>query len=161
MNILVFLLVFCCHLSALELSEGESSNVMCLAINSYMEANTEPLLGKLAVSQVVLQRQFDKRYSSSICEVIQQGKNEEGCQFSWMCDGKDNNIYFITKAQRTAWFNNLYAAKLMLSDNAPVIKEIIGATLYHRVDIHPWWVDSPKVHYMATIYSHKFYYEDP
>ena len=44
--------------------------IMCLALNIYYEARSEPLAGKIAVSEVVLNRVADTRYPNTICEVV-------------------------------------------------------------------------------------------
>ena len=45
----------------------------CLAKNIYFEAKNQPLMGQLAVAIVVMNRVEDKRFPSTVCEVVQQG----------------------------------------------------------------------------------------
>ena len=68
----------------------------------YFEAGNQPLVGKIAVSQVVINRTQHMNYPSDICGVVYQAKwrdNWKGnkvpvrhqCQFSWFCDGKSDD----------------------------------------------------------------------
>ena len=47
--------------------------LMCMATNIYHEAKHEPLVGRIAVAQVVMNRVEDKRYPDTVCEVVKQG----------------------------------------------------------------------------------------
>ena len=46
----------------------------CFASNIYWEARNQPLLGKVAVAQVVFNRVDHKRYPDTICNVVNQTK---------------------------------------------------------------------------------------
>ena len=61
----------------------------CLALNIYHEARGEPLEGKIAVGQVVMNRVGDPDFPAGVCEVVKQGgeRPRDRCQFSWWCDG--------------------------------------------------------------------------
>lgn len=52
---------------------GHSPDVHCLAQNIYHEARGEPMVGKVAVAHVVLNRAADRRWPARICSVIKQG----------------------------------------------------------------------------------------
>jgi spore germination cell wall hydrolase CwlJ-like protein len=82
-------LTFSAHATKVETCK-KSPELFCLAQNIYFEARGEPLLGKIAVGHVVLNRVADKRFPGHVCKVIQQGGNRRlhRCQFSWWCDGK-------------------------------------------------------------------------
>ena len=60
----------------------------CLTQAVYYEAATEPLQGRRAVAQVVLNRMRHPAYPNSVCGVVYQGiERGWGCQFSFVCDG--------------------------------------------------------------------------
>ena len=46
--------------------------VMCLALNLYHEARSEPLKGQLAVAHVVMNRVNDPQFPQTVCGVIKQ-----------------------------------------------------------------------------------------
>lgn len=148
--------------------DSYSRDLLCLAINLHFEVGGEPLVSKIAVSQVVLQRVDDKRYSDDICQVVQDGKNVKGCAFTWQCDDKSNEIELKTSLQKAAWFENVGVAKLMLSDNPPFISQIIGATLYYSTkvapytdrNVVPWWAKSDRVVFLAEIHGQRYYREE-
>ena len=75
----------------------------CLAKNMYYEARNQGTAGRLAVSNVVLNRVDDKRFPNTVCEVVEQGPVRESwkkngvmypirhtCQFSRFWDGKSD-----------------------------------------------------------------------
>ena len=74
-------------------SSSKANDVDCLVEAIYYEARSEKLIPKIAVANVILQRVKDKRYPSTICGVVHQGKKKNGrmvrnrCQFSYYCDG--------------------------------------------------------------------------
>ena len=109
-------------------------DIRCLALNMYFEARNESELGKLAVSQVVLNRVSDKRFPNTICGVIQQGGEDERhrCQFSWWCDGRSD----IPRESR-AWSSSVAFAKDIyfgLYDDPTK-----GALWYHADYVKPSW----------------------
>ena len=60
----------------------------CLTQAVYYEAAVEPLQGRRAVAQVVLNRMRHPAYPHSVCGVVYQGSERRtGCQFSFTCDG--------------------------------------------------------------------------
>ena len=80
----------------------ENNEAYCLAQNMYFEAGNQPLAGKIAVSQVVINRTNHMNYPSTICGVVYDAKYRENwkgnfvpirhkCQFSWFCDGKSDD----------------------------------------------------------------------
>ena len=117
-----------------EVETGTSVNeaeLKCMAENIYFEARHEPMAGKVAVGQVVLNRIDDNRFPTTICEVVKQGPHRESwktkkdsslkpeerryyprknrCQFSWYCDGKKDIIWAtymngdVIQENMTAW----------------------------------------------------------
>ncbi len=66
-----------------------SASLDCLALNIYHERRGEPLEGKIAVGQVVMNRVGDPAFPAGVCDVVKQGgeRPRDRCQFSWWCDG--------------------------------------------------------------------------
>ena len=64
-----------------------STALKCLTQAIYYEAANEPLKGKRAVAQVVLNRLKHPAYPNSVCGVVYEGVNQPVCQFSFTCDG--------------------------------------------------------------------------
>ena len=132
----------------------------CMALNIYFESAVEPLAGKLAVSQVVLNRVKERNWPSTICEVIKEGptyKNWKGnvypvkdrCQFSWWCDGKVD----VPHPGRV-WENSKKVAKLVMTNNRMVdITE--GSTHYHAEYVNPRWAS--RMNRVGRIGAHYFY----
>lgn len=129
--------------------------VMCIALNVYHEARGEPLAGKVAVTQVVLNRVKSPLFPNTPCEVVKQGHYDGNipiinqCQFSWWCDGKSDtpkDIIEFDKAISLAQniYNNYYYD----------ITE--GSIYYHSINIEPYWAR----HYTktVTINNHVFYH---
>ena len=132
----------------------------CMALNIYFESAVEPLAGKLAVSQVVLNRVKERNWPSTICEVIKEGptyKNWKGnvypvkdrCQFSWWCDGKVD----VPHPGRV-WENSKKLAKSAMTNNRMVdITE--GSTHYHAEYVNPRWAS--RMNRVGRIGAHYFY----
>jgi hypothetical protein len=53
------------------------SAIFCLALNVYFEARNEPVEGKVAVAQVVMNRKADPRFPDTICGVVYQGQKRK------------------------------------------------------------------------------------
>ena len=61
--------------------------LLCLTQAVYYEAGFEPLEGRRAVAQVVLNRMRHPAFPKSVCGVVYQGARDPVCQFSFVCDG--------------------------------------------------------------------------
>jgi spore germination cell wall hydrolase CwlJ-like protein len=67
---------------------AQATALRCLTQAVYYEAANEPLQGRRAVAQVVLNRMRHPAYPNSVCSVVYQGiERGWGCQFSFVCDG--------------------------------------------------------------------------
>jgi spore germination cell wall hydrolase CwlJ-like protein len=131
----------------------------CLAQNIYFEAGNQPLAGKVAVAQVVLNRLQHNSYPTDICGVVYQAEWKENwkgnqmpvrnrCQFSWYCDGKSDDPL------DTKTFDQcLIIARDVVDGFYGDITE--GATHYHSVYVNPYWADS--LNATVTINEHIFY----
>jgi len=153
--IIVMMLVASSGISAKEYT----SPTLCLAQNIYFEAANQPLAGRMAVAQVVMNRVADKRFPDSVCGVVYQARmftNWKGrvvprrhqCQFSWFCDGKSDTIL----GSKT-WTNAINLAGHVILDNPTDITE--GSLYYHADWVHPYWAD--QLQRVLQIKNHIFY----
>lgn len=123
--------------------------LLCLALNIYHEARSEPLSGQIAVARVTLNRVASKSFPSSICGVVRQGGEKlHHCQFSWWCDGKPDH-----PTEPEAWRRALEISQRVLADE--VSDPTHGALYYHADYVRPSWSH----HYQCTshIGRHLFY----
>ena len=99
----------------------ENGEAVCLAKNIYFEAGNQPLAGKVAVAQVVLNRMEHASYPKDVCGVVYQAKWRENwkgqqvpirhqCQFSWFCDGKSDE-----PVDSATWMFSLATASSVMS----------------------------------------------
>jgi spore germination cell wall hydrolase CwlJ-like protein len=121
--------------------------LQCLTEALYHEARGETLQGQVAVAEVILNRVQDVSFPSSVCGVVNQG-NGQGCQFSYTCDGKTDQMREAGAPARAAKI-----AKVML-DGAPR-KLTDGATYFHTPAVNPSW--SKRFTRTTQIGSHIFY----
>jgi len=132
--------------------------IVCLALNLYHEARGEPVIGQIAVSQVVLNRVKDKRYPNTVCGVVRQARYSRTsklplrhqCQFSWFCDGKSDK----PKAKKL-YKKYLNISKAIINSEVPFIDITDGATFYHADYVTPAWAKS-KIK-TVEIQDHIFY----
>ena len=92
-------------------AENQTEQILCLAKNIYHEARGEENEGKIAVSNVVINRVNSKNFPNDICSVVYQ-RNQitfidkilkifpipAFCQFSWTCDLKPNDSFYDYKS---------------------------------------------------------------
>jgi len=124
----------------------------CLSQAIYHEARGEPVLGQIAVAEVILNRRDSGAYPASVCGVVEQGTGEKNmCQFSYFCDGLSDAI-----ADESAWDRAGRVARVML-DGAPR-RLTNGAMFYHTHAVEPYWAD--EFTETAEIGAHIFYRED-
>jgi spore germination cell wall hydrolase CwlJ-like protein len=103
--------------------------IICLAKNIYFEANNQSYVGQQAVAWVTLNRVTSGNYPNSICAVVFQYK-----QFSWTIDGKHRSPRSIKR------FSVALAAAIHVYNNYGRVEDPTrGATMYHTVDIVPYW----------------------
>mgnify|MGYP003138847261 CR=1 FL=1 len=126
------------------------------SLNIYHEARNQPLVGKLAVAEVTINRMKDVRFPNTICGVVYQGyysnnfpiKNK--CQFSWWCDGKSDR-----PRNKKAWEESLRLASYVYSGLFENIEIVKGSTHYHAVYVKPYWTKMKKK--VKVIADHVFY----
>jgi spore germination cell wall hydrolase CwlJ-like protein len=127
-----------------------TATMMCLALNVYHEARSEPMSGQYAVAHVVLNRVQSSRFPDTVCGVVEQGysKGKHRCQFSWFCDGLSDIPY-----EQVAWARSLLIADDVMRGEVPDITK--GATHYHANYVKPYW--AKHLEYNVTYGSHRFY----
>jgi len=121
----------------------------CLTEALYFEARGENLVGQVAVAEVILNRVDSKSYPNSVCGVIQQGQSKRnGCQFSFICDGKVEHI-----GDRKAYDELGKVAWVMLQGKPRILTG--KATHYHATSVQPRW--AKRLVRTARIGDHIFY----
>ena len=123
--------------------------LMCLALNIYFEARSEPIEGQIAIAEVTLNRVASANYPNDVCSVVLQD-NKDGCQFSWWCDGKSDQ-----PREHNSLRTSKALAELMLKEGHHIT--VIGneATHYHNNEVHPYWAND--LHKIRRIGKHIFY----
>jgi spore germination cell wall hydrolase CwlJ-like protein len=121
----------------------------CLTEALYFEARGENIVGQVAVAEVILNRVDADRYPDSVCAVVHQGESRpNGCQFSFICDGKAETI-----GNRKV-FEELGKVSWVMLQGKPRI--LTGkATHYHNTSVAPRW--AKKLVRTARIGAHIFY----
>jgi len=128
-----------------------SRETECLAKNIYFEAGREPVDGKLAVANVVVNRMKDPRFPKTACGVVYEGAHDDrpGCQFSWACDGMDKAVKFGSQA----WNESKRIAIAVLAGRKQDITN--GALFFHNETVKPSWATSNR--FTVEIGGHRFY----
>ena len=122
----------------------------CLGQAVYYEAGFQPVEGKRAVAQVILNRVRDRNFPSTVCGVVYEGwQRRTGCQFSFVCDGSLH--------RRPPSADELQSAEKIALDalNGYVMAAVGTATHYHTWKIDPYWNDT--LVKTAQIGDHIFY----
>ena len=112
---------------------SQATALRCLTQAVYYEAATEPLEGRRAVAQVVLNRMRHPAYPKSVCGVVYQGSERRtGCQFSFTCDGS-----LLRGPMAGPWREAQAVAAAAL---AGYVERSVGtATHYHADYVLPKW----------------------
>ena len=106
--------------------------LLCLSQAIYYEAANEPLLGKRAVAQVIINRLRHPAYPNSICGVVYEGSHKAVCQFSFTCDG---SLLRVPSGPR--WAESRRVAEAALAGKS---EPTVGtATHYHADYVLPLW----------------------
>ena len=152
----VMILTLFNDINQLSTEKTRLQEVECLAKNMYYEARDQGTAGKIAVTNVVLNRIKDKRFPNTICEVVQQGPTRESwktkkdknipeeeriyypikhrCQFSWYCDGASDDPKNKEK------YEEAYLLSLNIVDKKfPLMDITDGALFYHADYVRPAW----------------------
>lgn len=117
----------------------KNKEVLCLAKTIFYEARGEPLIGKIAVAHVVLNRVKDKNYPNDICGVVHQKK-----QFSGVYKALDK---FDEKSFSLAFE--------ILKEKKYDFDPTEGSIFYHNISVKPSW--SKEYERAVRIENHIFY----
>ena len=122
--------------------------LLCLTQAIYYEAGFEPMSGRRAVAQVVLNRMRHPAFPKSVCGVVYQRNSTPVCQFSFVCDGSLDR-----RPEPGAW---RIAQQLASEALAGQVEESVGsATHYHADYVAPRW--APLLAKIHKIGAHIFY----
>lgn len=122
--------------------------LLCLTQAIYYEAASEPLAGRRAVAQVVLNRMRHPAFPKSVCGVVYQGSRSPVCQFSFVCDG---SLYRAPAAG--LWREAKQIAEAALEGY--VETSVGSATHYHADYVAPRW--APMLTKISKLGAHIFY----
>jgi|GEM_PF-1059791 len=129
--------------------EDRLRSLQCMTEAIYYEAATEPVEGRRAVAQVILNRLRHPAYPNSVCGVVFQGSERRtGCQFSFTCDGS------LGRAPMAPYWQQ--ARQLAEEALAGYVHQPVGySTHYHANYVVPYWASS--LTKSANIGTHIFY----
>jgi spore germination cell wall hydrolase CwlJ-like protein len=162
-------------------SEAE---LKCMAENIYFEGRAEPMVGKIAIGHVVMNRIDSPLHPNTICGVVHEGPHRESwktrgkdvpeadrkffpirnkCDFSWYCDGEKDIVWVsymdgtIIEANATAWRDSVNVALFVMTGE---LKDVTnGADHYYNYNIsNPYWVGAMTE--TAVIGNHRFMKEN-
>lgn len=135
-----------------DLSQSDATDyrraLLCLTQAVYYEAGFEPMDGRRAVAQVVLNRMRHPAFPKSVCGVVYQGARQPVCQFSFVCDG---SLY--RRPELGAWKQAEAVARAAL--DGFVQRSVGEATHYHANYVAPYW--APRLAKLTQIGAHIFY----
>jgi hypothetical protein len=131
----------------------------CLAQAVYHESRGEPEIGQWAVAAVVLNRVTSSQYPDSVCGVVfQNAQNLHRCQFSFACDGRNDDGGVGNRLVREAWVkSNLIAYAAYQQFLGGETFEVLPPTalFYHASRVQPQWATAYRA--VAEIGDHVFY----
>jgi len=131
------------------LGEDRAAAIRCMTQAVYYEAATEPLEGRQAVAQTVLNRVRHPGYPKSVCGVVYQGSlRTTGCQFSFTCDGS-----LSRSPSPVLWAQAEQVARQAL--DGFVLRSVGTATHYHADYVAPYW--APTLFRITQLGRHIFY----
>lgn len=128
--------------------EDRARAQLCLTQAVYYEAAFEPVAGRRAVAQVVLNRLRHPAFPKSVCGVVYEGSSAPGCQFSFTCDGS-----LRRSPASAAWAAASEIAREALAGR--VDSSVGQATHYHANYVAPYW--APKLAKLVQVGAHIFY----
>jgi spore germination cell wall hydrolase CwlJ-like protein len=122
--------------------------LLCLTQAVYYEAGHEPMSGRRAVAQVVLNRTRHPAFPKSVCGVVYQRNSTPICQFTFVCDGSLDR-----RPEPGAW---RIAQQIASEALAGYVEKSVGsATHYHADYVAPRW--APLLAKISKIGAHIFY----
>ena len=119
----------------------DDEELECLATAVYYESKGEPLVGQLAVAEVIVNRTKSSRFPSTLCGVVKQRG-----QFSFVRGGR------LPHAPRNAsWRKAVAIAHIAVNDLADGAAP--SALFFHARRVSPGW----KLKRIAAVGNHVFY----
>ena len=127
----------------------ESDALDCLALTLLFEAGDEQREGMIGVGWVVLNRRAHPEFPTTVCEVVRQGGEVPGCQFTYWCDGKTD-----TPRDGEGWARARAIAGALLANR--ISDPTGGALFFHAasLDAVPWSIPRTRT---VRIGGHIFY----
>jgi len=122
--------------------------LLCLTQAVYYEAGYEPMEGRRAVAQVVLNRMRHPAFPKSVCGVVYQHNSSPVCQFSFVCDGS-----LLRRPAAASWKQAEDIARAALAGY--VERSVGAATHYHADYVAPRW--APLLTKINKLGAHIFY----
>lgn len=123
-------------------SETDNGEMECLAGAIYFESKGEPLVGQLAVAEVIINRSRSGRYPSTLCGVVKQPS-----QFSFVRGGRIPPI----RKDNASWRKAVAIAHIAMNDLAD--SPVPTALSFHATRVSPGW----NMKRMARVGNHIFY----
>ena len=121
----------------------DDAEAACLAQAVYYEARGTSDTAQAAVAHVVLNRAEHPRFPDTACSVV-----EDGCQFSYMCDGKPETLADLDDRAAA-----VETAERVLEGELPDPTD--GALYYHNDSVSPDWAE--RLDETTEIGGHVFY----
>ena len=123
-------------------SDPGNRQLECLAVGIYFEAKSEPLIGQLAVGEVIANRATSGRFASTYCGVLfQRG------QFSFI---RGKSLPSVPRASKQ-WQTAVAIAKIVDKDLHD--SSASNALFFHAKRVSPRW----RLKRVASIGNHVFY----
>jgi spore germination cell wall hydrolase CwlJ-like protein len=114
-----------------KLDNNDRQQIKCLADNAYYEAGNQSVKGKVAVTNVVMNRTKEaETFAKTPCGVVKQ-KKDGHCQFSWVCHTKNHKVDADSYMQSYKVAENVYLNN--------ITDVTLGATYYHASYVYPGW----------------------
>lgn len=113
-----------------QLTKSNRNELLCLSKAVFYEASNEPVKGKIAVAQVVVQRANHPSYPDNICDVVYQ-KTNSTCQFSWHCNP---NIHRTKPTNGPLWEESKRIANQVLVDQVR-LPNLTGALFFKATHV--------------------------
>jgi N-acetylmuramoyl-L-alanine amidase len=123
--------------------EPSEAELGCVAEAIYHEARGTSETAQEAVGHVIVNRAEHEDFPAGVCGVV-----EDGCQFSYECDGRPE-----TMSDADARTEAVDTAEQVLEGEAP--DPTGGALYYHNGSVSPDWADEREP--TAEIGGHTFY----
>lgn len=132
------------------LAAGDQARAVdCMTAAIAYEAGYEPLAGREAVAQVILNRLREPRFPKTVCGVVFEGSQRRtGCQFTFTCDGS------LMRRLRSEVVDAARVTAVSVLDGLTPDR-VRGATHYHANYVNPYWASTGQM--TARIGAHLFY----